>query len=237
MTPIGQPDRTLQNRTIEFKIARYKPGAIDPPSFQSFTLEVNATMTVLDCLERIRLTQDPTLVYRHSCHHSACGTCACIVNGVECLACVTRVWELPSNTVVLEPLRGFARIADLAVEMTGFYRDIDADWALLKAAEPLEGSTAADSGAALRLENCIECGACVSVCPAARTHEEFMGPAALAALHNQMQKAPADQRKALLARAAAPDGERLCERALACSRVCPTGVYPARHIADLRRLR
>lgn len=237
MTPIGQPDRTLQNRTIEFKIARYKPGAIDPPRFQSFTLEVNATMTVLDCLERIRLTQDPTLVYRHSCHHSACGTCACIVNGSERLACTTRVWELPSDTVVLEPLRGFARIADLAVEMTGFYRDIDADWALLKAAEPLEGSTAADSGAALRLENCIECGACVSVCPAARTHEEFMGPAALAALHNQMQKAPADQRKALLARAAAPDGERLCERALACSRVCPTGVYPARHIADLRRLR
>jgi len=31
-------------------------------------------------------------------------------------------------------------------------------------------------------------------------------------------------------------GVTLCERALNCSRVCPTGVYPARHIADLRRL-
>jgi len=36
--------------------------------------------------------------------------------------------------------------------------------------------------------------------------------------------------------AANKNGERLCERALNCSRVCPTGVYPARHIADLRRL-
>jgi succinate dehydrogenase/fumarate reductase-like Fe-S protein len=26
-----------------------------------------------------------------------------------------------------------------------------------------------------------------------------------------------------------------CDRALECSRVCPLGVYPARHIAVLRR--
>jgi succinate dehydrogenase / fumarate reductase, iron-sulfur subunit len=226
-----------KTRTIAFKISRFKPGLIDPPRFQSFVLEVNAAMTVLDCLEQLRLTQDPTLVYRRSCHHSACGTCACIVNGSERLACITRVFDLDVATVVLEPLRGFVPIADLAVDMTGFYCDIDPDWALLRAAEPLDGGTAPDGGAALRLESCIECGACVSVCPAARTHAKFMGPAALAALHNQMKKAPTDQRNALLVRAAAPDGERLCERALACSRVCPTGVYPARHIAELRRLR
>jgi succinate dehydrogenase / fumarate reductase iron-sulfur subunit len=137
--------------------------------------------------------------------------------------------------VTLEPLRGFARIADLAVDMTGFYREIEAEWDVLRTAEPLAG--AADSAGALRLENCIECGACVSVCPAVQAHPPFMGPAALAALRNQMQKSSAEQRPALLARAAAPHGEPMCERALACSRVCPTGVYPARHIADLRRLR
>jgi succinate dehydrogenase / fumarate reductase iron-sulfur subunit len=222
-------------RTVEFKISRFKPGQIDPPRFQSYMIDVNPGLTVLDCLEQIRLTQDPTLVYRHSCHHSACGTCALIINGGERLACITRVGVLEGRTVTLEPLRGFARIADLAVDMTGFYRDIQADWDLLRSAEPLEG--AAQSGAALRLENCIECGACVSVCPAAAAHAEFMGPAALAALHNQMKKTGADERAALRARAAAPDGEPMCERALACSRVCPTGVYPARHIADLRRLR
>ncbi len=31
-------------------------------------------------------------------------------------------------------------------------------------------------------------------------------------------------------------GERLCERSVNCSRVCPNKVYPARHIADLRKL-
>jgi succinate dehydrogenase / fumarate reductase iron-sulfur subunit len=61
-----------------------------------------------------------------------------------------------------------------------------------------------------------------------------MGPAALAALHNEISKnTPAADD--LLRIAGSERGERWCERALACSRVCPTGVYPARHIADLRR--
>jgi succinate dehydrogenase / fumarate reductase, iron-sulfur subunit len=231
-----QPKQTdpATTRIVEFQISRFKPGHIDPPRFQTFTLEVKAELTVLDCLEQIRRSQEPGLVYRHSCHHSACGTCACIINGVERLACTTRVLALESRTVILEPLRGFARIADLAVDMTGFYRDIQAEWELLRPAEPLAGT--ADRGGALRLENCIECGACVSVCPAAAAQPGFMGPAALAAVHNQMPKASADERAALLTRAAAPDGAPMCERALACSRVCPTGVYPARHIADLRRM-
>jgi succinate dehydrogenase / fumarate reductase iron-sulfur subunit len=62
-----------------------------------------------------------------------------------------------------------------------------------------------------------------------------MGPAVLAALHNEMRKHP-DARERLLATAGGERGERWCRRALACSRVCPTGVYPARHIADLRRM-
>ena len=39
----------------------------------------------------------------------------------------------------------------------------------------------------------------------------------------------------MLALAGTERGERRCERALLCSRVCPTGVYPARHIMELRR--
>jgi len=61
-----------------------------------------------------------------------------------------------------------------------------------------------------------------------------MGPAALAAIHNQMAKNPPDADE-LLQLAGSGRGERWCERALACSRVCPAGVNPARLIADLRR--
>ena len=62
-----------------------------------------------------------------------------------------------------------------------------------------------------------------------------MGPAVLAAINCERQKSPQNE-KVLLSLAGSERGERLCDRALNCSRVCPTGVYPARHIADLRRI-
>lgn len=221
-------------RTVGFRISRYKPSHIDPPRFESYRIEVEEGMTVLDVLERIRLTLDGSLMYRRSCHHSSCGTCACLVNGVERLACNTRVLDLGTDTVRLEPLRGFERAGDLTVRMETFYRDIEPGWSYLKpSASSAHGE--ADSGTELlRFEACIECGCCVSACPASRPRPDFMGPAALAAIHNQMAKNPPDADE-LLQLAGSGRGERWCERALACSRVCPTGVNPARLIADLRR--
>lgn len=221
-------------RPIELRILRCRPDRIDPPRFQRFRIDAKEDMTVLDALEHIRLTLDGSLMYRHSCHHSSCGTCACRVNGMERLACTTRLLDLGTGTVSLEPLRGFECVGDLAVRMESFYRDIDPTWSCLKPAGPTGGAGAGSEQVLLRLEACIECGSCVSACPASRSHPDFMGPAALAAIRNEMLKSPsaADD---LLSRAGSERGERWCERALACSRVCPTGVYPARHIADLRR--
>jgi succinate dehydrogenase/fumarate reductase-like Fe-S protein len=62
-------------KKITFRILRFKSDYINPPQYQDFTLNVRSTMTVLDCLEIIRLEQDNTLMYRHSCHHASCGAC------------------------------------------------------------------------------------------------------------------------------------------------------------------
>jgi succinate dehydrogenase / fumarate reductase iron-sulfur subunit len=67
---------TMPKKKITFRILRYKPGRIDPARFQEFTLDVDPDSSVLDALETIRLQQDSSLMYRHSCHHSSCGTCA-----------------------------------------------------------------------------------------------------------------------------------------------------------------
>lgn len=75
---------------------------------------------------------------------------------------------------------------------------------------------------------------CVGL-PGDRTQNRLHGPAALAALDRQRSKVSTPQARALLEKAGGPDGERWCDRALACSRVCPTNVYPARHIAVLRK--
>ena len=223
-------------KKITFRIRRYKPGHIDPPQFQEFTIEADAAASVLDGLERIRLDQDNTLMYRRSCHHSSCGTCACKINGIERLTCITNIHELQGDTITLTPLEGFEPIGDLVVDMNRFYDDISEDWSYLKKTEKVD-SAALPAGIDYftRFENCIECGACVSSCPVSHKSATFIGPAVLAALNCELKKTPQNAQD-LTAVAGSKRGQHLCERALNCSRVCPTGVYPARHISDLRRI-
>ena len=225
----------MSDKTVIFRILRFKPNHIDPPRFQDYPVEIDANMSVLDGLEKIRLEQDNTLMYRHSCHHSSCGTCACIINGKERLTCITKIKDLEGNVVTLTPLEHFKPLGDLVVDMTSFYDCFDEDWSYLTLVET-EGSTptATYMDRYQRFENCIECGACISACPITPQNKGFLGPAVLAAANNELKKSP-QKAGDLLSLAGGRNGEKPCERALNCRRVCPTGVYPARHIADLRR--
>jgi len=221
-------------KEITFQISRFKPGYIDPPAFHTYRLQVTESMTVLECLEKIRFEQDRTLMYRHSCHHSSCGTCAIIINGSEKLACTTNVWALDRSTVVLEPLKGFEQIGDLVVKLNSLFDDIDEEWTHLQPADAFGADPLPVIGRSFtRFESCIECGSCVSACPVIRQNGDFIGPAALAAMHRESLKLP-EKKNDLLNRSAGKRGVRMCTRALACSRVCPTAVYPAGHIARLK---
>jgi succinate dehydrogenase / fumarate reductase iron-sulfur subunit len=223
-------------KRITFRILRFKPGCIDPPRFQSFILEVTPGMTVLESLEKIRLEQDKTLMYRHSCHHASCGTCACRINGKERLACTTKLADLATDAVELVPLEGFKPLGDLVVDRRQFFENFSEDWTYLQQTE-IVGTTRLPEGIRqfTHFENCIECGACVAACPVTRKDHQFLGPAVLAAVHNELKKFPA-KKNDLLVLAGSNRGVQLCERALNCSRVCPTGVYPARHIENLSNL-
>jgi succinate dehydrogenase / fumarate reductase iron-sulfur subunit len=226
----------MNEQRVIFRIRRFRANQIDPPRFEDFEVPVARGMTVLDGLETIRLEQDGSLMYRHSCHHLSCGTCACKIAGKPRPACHTRLEDLGEKTIVLEPLDGFPCLGDLVVKMEFFHRNMQAGWSHV-------GFLALDGRNALPeagergdcFENCIECGACVSACPAFSAEPRFVGPAVLAAINRQMRKRPEDM-PALMRLADGEYGQRLCSRALNCSRVCPTGVFPARHIAELRRM-
>ena len=225
----------LTSQTVTFQIERYKPARVDPPRAENFKVRVSPRMTVLDGLEQIRLTLDPTLMYRHCCHHASCGTCACTINGRPALACTTRIADLDNETITLAPLAGLPCLGDLAVDMTSFFRELDPQWESLRACETATAErTPRGVDQLKRMENCIECGCCVAACPVSGSAASFMGPAVLAAMNNEMRNRPA-VRPEMLRMAADPRGAAMCRRHLACSRVCPSNVYPARHIADLQR--
>ena len=190
---------------------------------RDFTLEVDERTSVLDALEIIRQFQEPDLIYRHSCHHGSCGSCACVINGTEALACSTRVLALESELITLEPLKGMRAVSGLAFEAERVIRDIDSSWSYKRESE-LGGE---------RFEDCIECGACLSTCPPYTGENQYVGPAALAALNRERRNNPAVAGE-LLKRSDSDAWAWGCERAINCSRVCPAGVAPAKKIQELR---
>lgn len=201
---------------------------------RTYTVTVTATTTVIDLLEQIRLEHEPSLAYRHSCHHGSCGTCGLMVNDTPRLACLTNVTEVleaaESDDLHLAPLAGFPVIKDLVVDTSAIQASFPDG---TPAHEPLvAGGHQTDDARrpAYRLSLCIECGLCVAACPVAGA---FQGPAALAAV-NRTRKAFPDREAEMLDRAALPDGVAACEQHFACSRVCPTGVAPGRQITELR---
>ncbi|MCG8570689.1 MAG: 2Fe-2S iron-sulfur cluster-binding protein [Spirochaetes bacterium] len=226
----------MKHKNLNFKIKRYQPGLIDPPQFHEFQIEINEKMTVLDAVEKIYSLKDSTLVYRHSCHHSSCGTCAAVINGKESLMCITNVYSLNTEVVTIEPLKNHDIIADLAVHMKNFYHDFDVNWDYLKKSETKQNPQLPPNFPIFeRLQNCIECASCVSACPEMKDQNIFFGPAVLSAINNQRKEHP-DQSQDLLKRAKGEQGEKLCQRHIACSKVCPSKVFPARQIMELRKL-
>ncbi len=225
----------MTRSTITFRIRRFRPNQTDPPRIQDFGVPFKPQMTVLEALETIRLTQDPTLMYRRSCHHGSCGTCACMINGAPALACTTQISQLEPDGVALAPLDNLPCLGDLVVDTSGFFNALSPDWSNVRICETDSPVRRPDGvGRLMRLENCIECGCCTAVCPVVSSGSGFMGPAALAALHNEMRNNP-DTSNALLDWAAGKQGADRCRRHIHCSRVCPSKVYPARRIAELQR--
>ena len=78
---------------------------------------------MLDVVTEIQREHDATLSYRFACRVGMCGSCAMVVNGRPRWTCRTRVSEVVGDggRLRLEPLRNFAVVKDLAVEMTQFF--------------------------------------------------------------------------------------------------------------------
>jgi succinate dehydrogenase/fumarate reductase iron-sulfur protein len=193
-------------------------------SAQSYWQEFNVTIAenayVLDALEAA-WAQDPSLMFRHSCHHASCGSCGMRIQGRERLACITPAFEAARGAVLrLEPLRNFPVLADLVVDMSSL-------------AYKLEGVSAhvltqVTSGWQ-QFESCIECGLCISACPITATSEPYLGPATLAAAGRNMNL------PGVRSQVAGNDGVWRCHSAFECTEVCPAEVEPASAIMNLRK--
>jgi succinate dehydrogenase / fumarate reductase iron-sulfur subunit len=219
---------------VRFNVVRQNQN--EAPRVHTYTLEVEESNTILDCLNNIKWEHDGTLAFRKNCRNTICGSCSMRINGRSALACKENVAgelarlqkiadsssaEKPANfipEISVAPMGNMPVIKDLVVDMTSFWDN------------PEERSKLDQTG------NCILCGACYSECNAREVNPEFVGPHALAKAYRTI----ADSRDSKTENRLEKYNEGTagvwgCTRCYYCNSVCPMEVAPMDQIGKIKQ--
>lgn len=223
-----------------FTIFRFDPAVDKHPHYQEYTIDVESTDKILDCLNKIRSEQDPTLVYRASCSHGICGSDAMVINGHVGLACQKLVRDFKTaNNFVIEPLPLFNVIKDLIVDMDPFYEKHRYVRPYLINDDPIPKTERLQSAGeqktidpALR---CILCASCTSSCPISRANPNYLGPAALLRAFRYIYDSRDTATGSRLAQVNSDDGAWGCKTMWWCTDVCPKGIPVTKCLGQIKR--
>ena len=126
-----------------FRIFRFDPQQEASPRFQEYLVRVEPIDKILDCLNRIRWEQDPSLSFRMSCAHGICGSDGMRINGVCTLACQRLTKNYPDDPITIEPLPNLRVVKDLVVDIEPFFEKYRSLKPYLVAETPAEGKLSA----------------------------------------------------------------------------------------------
>ncbi len=222
---------------VEFRIKRFDGSK---SYWQSFEVPTKKGMTVLEGLFYIKENLDSSLAFRVSCRMGICGSCAMKINGKPRLACETQIAAM-GDTIVVEPLDNFKVIKDLVTDFEGFFAKHKAvkpylirdDISYEEPVELLQTPEELERYYVFTL--CIKCGACYSVCPAAATRDDYLGPAAMTAAYRFCADSRDKGSEERLKIVCSDDAVWRCHLAMECSEVCPKKIEPAKAVQLLRR--
>lgn len=225
-------------KVITLRIAKFNPSTDRDTKYIEYKVPVEAWTTVLDTILDVKKHLDHSVAVRYSCRQATCGSCGMLINGKPRLACFTKLSELDSDVVTVEPMHNFPIIRDLAVKFEHLFETHhkikpylinDADSSgrpHLQTPEELEQF--------IQFSNCIKCGLCNSACPTMATDSSFVGPQALAQAYRYVADSRDRGKDSRLKIIDESHGIWRCHFAGSCSQVCPKGVDPAMGIQLLR---
>src|SRR3954465_8676943 len=75
------------------KVRRFQPEEAEGPYWETFDVDLDPTLSVLDGLLQAKDREDGSLAVRCSCPAAICGSCGMKVNGQSTLACKTMLEE------------------------------------------------------------------------------------------------------------------------------------------------
>ena len=155
-----------------------------------------------------------------SCLQKKCGACAMRINGIPRLACDTKIAELKSKTVTLEPLKKFPVVRDLIVDRSVMRENLIAihNWLESEASQSEKNIDLAYDAS-----RCIQCGCCLDVCPIFTAGESFFGAAAFVPASRILSQLPKGKKYDLVNEY----GKHIysgCGKSLSCHNICPVGI-------------
>jgi succinate dehydrogenase / fumarate reductase iron-sulfur subunit len=230
-----------QPNTITLRIARSNPAEGQETSFSEFKIPVQRWTTVLEAILYVKQNFDHSIAVRYSCRQASCGSCGMKINGRPSLACYTKISELNSTIVTVEPMNNFPKIRDLVTDFTQMFSThkkmkpyiINEDSELAPGEkEFLQNPKEVEEY--LQFSYCIKCGLCNSACPTMATDTSFIGPQGLAQASRYVEDNRDEGKDVRLKIVDDSHGIWRCHFAGSCSQVCPKGVDPAMAIQLLR---
>jgi len=229
------------SKSITLRIAQYNPKKDTERKFIEFQVPYEKWTTVLDTILDVKKHFDHSVGVRYSCRQASCGSCGMIINGKPKLACFTKITELGSNIVTVEPMHNFPIIRDLVVSFERLFDThkklkpylISEDSEITPGTkESLQSPEEVEKY--IQFANCIKCGLCNSACPTMATDSSFIGPQALAQAYRYIADNRDKGKDNRLKIIDDSHGIWRCHFAGSCSQVCPKGVDPAMGIQLLK---
>ena len=231
----------ISSDSIILRISRFNSETDLSPTFTEFKVPVQKWTTVLEAILFVKQDLDHSVAVRYSCRQASCGSCGMQINGKPSLACYTKISELNSNVITVEPMHNFPIIRDLAVDFKQMFATHKKmkPYIVREDSEVTQGTkeflqTPEDVEKYLQFSYCIKCGLCNSSCPTMATDTSFIGPQGLAQAYRYVADNRDDGKKERLKIIDQSHGIWRCHFAGSCSHVCPKGVDPAMAIQLLR---
>src|SRR5918995_964607 len=228
------------------KVRRFQPESGEGPYWESFDVDLDPTLSVLDGLLQAKDRDDGSLSVRCSCRAAICGSCGVKINGESGLACKTQIGEASEyanrnngggEPIVVEPV-GKDLVTDMESTHWTKLRRVT-PW-LLPEGDPPEREYVVPPESMIDVTQsmaCIQCGACVSACLSMEADPDFIGPAALAKAYRFVgDPRDAQHEERLHDLAQDPHGIYDCTHCFSCIDACPKGVAPMDQIMRLRRV-
>jgi len=224
---------------IRVRIKRFSSEAGGEAQWRDYTVTAEPTDRVLDVLHAVKWYHDGSLAFRRSCAHGVCGSDAMMINGRNRLACKVLVKDF-TQPITIEPMRGFAVIKDLIVDMTGFFEKYRSVKPYLINDEPVPAAERLQQPAEREryddTTKCILCGACTTSCPSFWANREYVGPAAIVQAHRFIFDSRDQGQAERLSILNEKSGVWRCRTIFNCTEACPRGINVTKAIGEVKQL-